>query len=69
MLPHGGELVAESVWITGEDKHLLAQSLGYTAVFKDDKECVLGMRVASWLESPAEKRKYLPGLIRWAHQG
>jgi len=74
--PDRGELVVESVWVTGEDKHLLSQTTRYTfqrrgharvidevitlkaldrAVFNDDKEGMLGMRVASWLESPAEK--------------
>jgi hypothetical protein len=71
-----GELVVESVWMTGENKPILDQSTQYVflhqgstrivdqiitlkaldrAVFHDDKEGVLGMRVASWLESPDEK--------------
>lgn len=71
-----GELVVESVWITGEDKQILAQTTRYIfskrngvrmidqvvtlkaldhVAFKDDKEGVLGMRVARWLESPDEK--------------
>ena len=71
-----GELVVESVWITGENKQILNQTARYIflrrdharvideeitlkaidrAVFKDDKEGVLGMRVARWLESPEEK--------------
>jgi len=71
-----GELVVDSVWVTGEGKQLLDQTTHYTfqrrdharvidqvitlkaldrAVFNDDKEGVLGMRVASWLESPDEK--------------
>jgi len=71
-----GELVADSVWITGENKEILKQTTRYIfsrgkrnsvidmvvtltasdrAVFKDDKEGLLGMRVARWLESPEEK--------------
>lgn len=71
-----GELVAESVWMTGENKPILQQTTRYVfqrrggarfideivtlkavdrAVFKDDKEGLLGMRVARWLESPEEK--------------
>jgi methane monooxygenase PmoA-like len=71
-----GELVADSVWVTGEGKDLLRQQTRYIfarhgadraideittltaldrAVFEDDKEGLLGMRVASWLESPEEK--------------
>ncbi len=71
-----GELVVESVWITGENKQILQQTTRYIfqrrngarfideivtlnaldrAVFKDDKEGVLGLRVARWLESPEEK--------------
>jgi hypothetical protein len=71
-----GELIVDSVWVTGEGKQLLAQTTRYIfqrrdharvidqvitlkaldrAVFNDDKEGVLGMRVASWLESPEEK--------------
>lgn len=71
-----GELVVESVWITGENKPILQQTTHYIfqhrggarfideivtlkaldrAVFKDDKEGLLGMRVARWLESPEEK--------------
>jgi hypothetical protein len=71
-----GELVADSVWVTGEGKHILDQTTHYSfqrrgharvvdqvitlkaldrAVFNDDKEGVLGMRVAHWLESPDEK--------------
>jgi hypothetical protein len=71
-----GELVVESVWITGENKQLLNQTARYIferrgdarvidqvitlkaldrAVFNDDKEGMLGMRVARWLESPDEK--------------
>jgi hypothetical protein len=71
-----GELVVESVWVTGEDKQILDQTTRYVfsrgphervidqivtlkaldrAVFNDDKEGVLGLRVARWLESPDEK--------------
>ncbi len=71
-----GELVVDSVWVTGEDKQILQQTTRYVfsrrahervidqvitlkaldrAVFNDDKEGVLGMRVAHWLESPEEK--------------
>lgn len=71
-----GELVVNSVWITGENKETLKQTTRYIfarrnharvidlvvtltaldrAVFKDDKEGLLGMRVARWLESPEEK--------------
>lgn len=71
-----GELVVDSVWVTGEGKQILDQTTRYVfaqsahqrsidqvitlkaldrAVFNDDKEGLLGMRVASWLESPDEK--------------
>ena len=71
-----GELVVDSVWITGVGKQILAQTTRYLflrrdharvidqvvtlkaldrAVFNDDKEGLLGLRVASWLESPDEK--------------
>ena len=71
-----GELVVDSVWVSGEGKQLLAQTTHYIfqrrdharvidqiitlkaldrAVFNDDKEGLLGIRVASWLESPEEK--------------
>jgi hypothetical protein len=71
-----GELVVESVWVTGAGQQLLDQTTRYIflrrnharvidqvitlkaldrAVFHDDKEGVLGMRVAHWLESPDEK--------------
>lgn len=71
-----GELVVESVWVTGGNKQILSQTTRYTferrnygraidevimlqaldhAVFNDDKEGLLGMRVARWLESPEEK--------------
>jgi hypothetical protein len=74
--PDRGELVVESVWVTGETKQLLSQTTRYIferrsharvidevitlkaldrAVFNDDKEGMLGMRVAGWLESPTEK--------------
>jgi hypothetical protein len=71
-----GELVVESVWITGDNKPILNQTTHYVfahrnhervldltvtltaldrAVFNDDKEGLLGLRVARWLESPDEK--------------
>ncbi|MGA2218088.1 MAG: PmoA family protein [Terracidiphilus sp.] len=71
-----GELVVESVWVTGDNKQILDQTTRYIftrrnhtraidelvtlkaldrAVFNDDKEGLLGMRVARWLESPDEK--------------
>jgi len=71
-----GELVTESVCVTGENQPILDQTTRYVftrhahermidevvtlkaldrAVFHDDKEGVLGLRVASWLESPEEK--------------
>lgn len=71
-----GELVVESVWVTGENQKLLDQTTRYIftrrgraraidelitikaldrAVFNDDKEGMLGMRVARWLESPEEQ--------------
>jgi hypothetical protein len=71
-----GELVVESVWVTGEKQELLKETARYTfsrkgdvrtidqeiklealdrAVFHDDKEGLLGIRVARWLESPNEK--------------
>jgi hypothetical protein len=71
-----GELVVESVWITGAKQELLKETAHYTfsrkgdvrtidqeiklealdrAVFHDDKEGLLGIRVARWLESPNEK--------------
>jgi hypothetical protein len=74
--PNSGELVVESVWVTGKDKQILSQTTHYIfarrdharvidqvitlkaldhVVFNDDKEGVLGMRVARWLESPEEK--------------
>lgn len=74
--PTRGELVVDSVWITGAGEKILDQTTRYIftrrahtrvidqiitlkaldrAVFHDDKEGVLGMRVAKWLESPTEK--------------
>jgi hypothetical protein len=71
-----GELVVESVWITGENKELLKQTTRYVfsrkgnvrtidqvvrlealdyAMFHDDKEGLMGIRVARWLESANEK--------------
>ena len=74
--PDVGELIVESVWITGENKPILNETTRYTfirrnngraidmavtltaldhAIFNDDKEGLLGLRVARWLESPDEK--------------
>jgi hypothetical protein len=71
-----GELVVESVWVTGENKQILDQTTRFIfthrnhtraidelvtlkaldrAIFNDDKEGMIGMRVARWLESPDEK--------------
>jgi hypothetical protein len=71
-----GELVVESVWITGENKEILKDTTKYIfirrnnariidqittlqaldkVVFNDDKEGLIGMRVAHWMESPEEK--------------
>ncbi len=71
-----GELVIDSVWVTGQGQQILDQTTRYIfsrrphervvdqiitlkaldrAVFNDDKEGVLGIRVAHWLESPDEK--------------
>jgi len=71
-----GELVADSIWITGSGQKLFDQTTRYIfikrphervidqiitlkaldhVVFHDDKEGLLGMRVAHWLESPDEK--------------
>lgn len=71
-----GELVVDSVWVTGQGQKILDQTTHYIfsrrsqervidqvitlkaldrAVFRDDKEGVLGIRVAHWLESPDEK--------------
>ena len=71
-----GELVVESVWVTGDNKQILNQTTRYVfmrrdharvidevitlkaldhVVFKDAKDGLLGLRVASWLESPEEK--------------
>jgi hypothetical protein len=71
-----GELVVESVWITGAGEKILEDTTRYVfatrgdgrvidqitslkaldhVVFNDDKEGLLGIRVASWLESPTEK--------------
>ncbi|MDQ2834916.1 MAG: PmoA family protein [Acidobacteriota bacterium] len=74
--PDKGELVVDSVWITGQNQEILTERTRYVfsrqkgarvidqittlqaqdkAVFHDDKEGLLGMRVAHWLESPEEK--------------
>ena len=71
-----GELVVESVWITGAGEKILDDTTRYVFAkrgdarvidqittlkaldhvdFNDDKEGLLGIRVASWLESPTEK--------------
>jgi hypothetical protein len=72
-----GELVAESVWITGDDKKIVEQTTRYLferhahgeraiemtvtlkaldhVVFGDEKDGLLGLRVARWMESPEEK--------------
>jgi hypothetical protein len=71
-----GELVVNSLWITGTNQPILSQTTRYIftrrdharvidqlvtlkaldrVVFNDDKEGLLGMRVARWLESPEEK--------------
>ena len=71
-----GELMVESVWVTGDNKQILNQTTRYVfarrgharvidevitlkaldqVIFKDAKDCLFGMRVASWLESPEEK--------------
>lgn len=73
--PDRGELVVQSVWVTGENKRIIDQTTRYIferrnharvidqevtlkaldrVVFNDDKEGVLGLRVARWLESPEE---------------
>ncbi len=73
--PDRGELVVDSVWVTGQGRQILDQTTRYVfsrrrhqrvidqvitlkaldrAVFNDDKEGVLGIRVAHWLESPDE---------------
>jgi Methane oxygenase PmoA len=71
-----GELVVESVWITGTGEKIIDDTTRYVfskqhdarvidqittlkaldhVVFNDDKEGLLGIRVARWLESPTEK--------------
>jgi hypothetical protein len=71
-----GELVADSVWLTGAGQEILDEHARYVfahqgtsrtidliitlkaldrVVFHDDKEGLLGLRVARWLESPDEK--------------
>ncbi len=71
-----GELVVESVWVTGKNQEIIKETTRYVfsrhgderiidhistlealdnVVFKDDKEGVLGIRVAHFLESPTEK--------------
>ncbi|MDR3726958.1 MAG: PmoA family protein [Terracidiphilus sp.] len=74
--PKQGELVVESIWITGENKQIITETTRYIfslrkgarvidqdvslkaldhVVFADEKDGLLGLRVARWLESPAEK--------------
>ena len=74
--PDQGELVVESVWVTGANQEILRETTRYVftrrqhariidqittlqalgkVVFHDDKEGLLGIRVARWLESPDEK--------------
>ena len=71
-----GELVVESLWVTGTNQQILTQTTRYIfarrpharvidmsitltaldhVVFKDEKDGLLGLRVAGWLESPTEK--------------
>jgi Family of unknown function (DUF6807) len=73
-----GELVVDSVWVTGHGDRIIDQTTRYVfsrrphdharvidqiitlraldrVVFNDDKDGLLGLRVASWLESPDEK--------------
>ncbi len=71
-----GELVVQSVWVTGKNQEIMKETTRYVfsrqgdkriidhistlqaldnVVFKDDKEGVLGIRVAHFLESPTEK--------------
>src|SRR6202453_107680 len=85
-----GELVVESVWITGENKEILKDTTKYIfirpnnariidqittlqaldkVVFNDDKEGMIGMRVAHWMESPEEKGGILYGRERKTHEG
>ncbi|MGO9319150.1 MAG: PmoA family protein [Terracidiphilus sp.] len=71
-----GELVVESLWVTGSNQQILTQVTRYIftrrpharvidmnitltaldrVVFNDEKDGLLGLRVARWLESPNEK--------------
>ncbi|MGA2348891.1 MAG: PmoA family protein [Terracidiphilus sp.] len=71
-----GELVVDSLWVTGDNKQILKQTTHYIfsrrhqariideaitltaldhVVFNDEKDGLLGLRVARWLESPEEK--------------
>src|SRR5882757_9717135 len=71
-----GELVVDSIWITGNGQEILQEKTSYIfsrqnderiidqvttlhaldrVVFNDDKEGLLGIRVARWLESANEK--------------
>jgi hypothetical protein len=71
-----GELIVESLWVTGSNQQILTQTTRYIfarragtrvidmaitlkaidrVVFNDEKDGLLGLRVARWLESPNEK--------------
>ncbi len=71
-----GELVVDSVWVTGENQKIIQERTRYVfrrgsgarmidqittlralnrLIFNDDKEGLLGIRVARFLESPTEK--------------
>ena len=71
-----GELVVESLWVTGSNQQILTQTTRYIfarrsgtrvidmavtlkaidrVVFNDEKDGLLGLRVARWLESPTDK--------------
>jgi len=71
-----GELVVESLWVTGSNQQIITQTTRYIfsrrahariidlditlkaldrVVFNDEKDGLLGLRVARWLESPHEK--------------
>src|ERR1700748_3253054 len=74
--PDRGELVVESLWVTGEGKDIFKDTTRYIfmqrkgariidqivtlqaldkAVFNDDKEGLLGIRVVHWLQPPEHK--------------
>jgi hypothetical protein len=71
-----GELVVESLWVTGSNQQIITQTTRYIfsrrahariidmaitlkaidrVIFNDEKDGLLGLRVARWLESPTEK--------------